>query len=143
MERLTKKMPDGRYGLVKGKELGTVRNNRTVIDRLGAYEDTGLEPEEFENVIIENELWGIVTLSEDGRIKDFQPLKKGVRWIPVGEWLPEEYVSVLVHIPGESPLPTVKEAYVVRGKWYARHDIYSTGEVTHWKPMPEPPKEGK
>ncbi len=46
MERLTRKKPDGRYGLVKGKELGTVRNNRTVIDRLGAYEDSGLVPEE-------------------------------------------------------------------------------------------------
>ncbi len=39
-------MPGGRYGLVEGKELGTVLNNRAVIDRLAAYENTGLEPEE-------------------------------------------------------------------------------------------------
>lgn len=63
-------------------------------------------------------------------------------WISVKDKLPDEFISVLVHIPGESPLPTVKEAYVFDGKWYASHDIYSTGEVTHWKPMPEPPNEG-
>ncbi len=47
MERLTRKMPDGRYGLVEGKKLGTVRNNHAVIDRLGAYEDSGMEPEDM------------------------------------------------------------------------------------------------
>ncbi len=47
MERLTRKMPGGRYALVEGKELGTVRNNRAVIDRLGAYEHAELELEEI------------------------------------------------------------------------------------------------
>lgn len=58
MERLTRKMLDGRYGLVNGKELGTVRNNRAVIDRLAAYEDIGLEPEEIKTAL-------------DGAIREF------------------------------------------------------------------------
>ncbi len=57
--------------------------------------------------------------------------------------LPEEFVSVIVHIPGESPLPTVKEAYVVSDMWYTRLGVYPLGEITHWMPMPKPPEEEK
>lgn len=46
MERLTRKMPRG-YGVVEGYELNTLRGAKTIIDRLAAYEDTGLEPEDI------------------------------------------------------------------------------------------------
>lgn len=46
MERLTRKMPRG-YGVVEGYELNTLRGAKTIIDRLAAYEDTGLEPKEI------------------------------------------------------------------------------------------------
>lgn len=64
-------------------------------------------------------------------------------WIPVGERLPEEYISVLAYIPGCHPLeaPAVKEAHRVGNRWDARCAFYTLDEVTHWKPMPEPPKE--
>ena len=50
MERLTRKMPRG-YGVVEGYELNTLRGAKTIIDRLAAYEDTGLEPEEIEKAM--------------------------------------------------------------------------------------------
>ena len=63
------------------------------------------------------------------------------KWISVTERLPEEFVSVLICIPSDAPLPTVKEAYWANGSWGAKMWIYSANEVTHWMPLPEPPKE--
>ena len=50
MERLTRKMPRG-YGVVEGYELDTLRGAKAVIDRLAAYENTGLEPEEITRIL--------------------------------------------------------------------------------------------
>lgn len=63
------------------------------------------------------------------------------KWIPVTEKLPPEFLSVLVCIPSEHPLPMVKEAYLAKGCWYAKTWIYNQNEITHWMLMPEPPKE--
>lgn len=85
-----------------------------VIDRLAEYEDTGLEPQEIAKQ----------------------------KWIPVTERLPEAFVSVLVHMPEERPLPTVHEGYVTnQGTWYAHFFEREPFEVTHWMPLPEAPKE--
>lgn len=46
MERLTKWMPGG-YGLTDGYKINDLRSMRVVVDRLAAYEETGLEPEEI------------------------------------------------------------------------------------------------
>lgn len=70
------------------------------------------------------------------------------RWIPVSERLPsKEFDWVLVAckiVPeGEYGVPHIAE--IRHGVWYA--DCYevpleSAGtEVTHWMPLPEPPKE--
>lgn len=63
------------------------------------------------------------------------------RWNPVKERLPEQFVSVLIYVPSEKPLPTVKEAYLANGAWVTKIAIFFQEEVTHWMPMPEPPKE--
>ena len=64
------------------------------------------------------------------------------RWIPVTERLPEPFVSVLVQMPGEKPFPTVREGYIsTDGKWVGGYFKRKTDEVTHWMPLPEPPKE--
>ncbi len=78
-----------------------------------------------------------------GCIQVIRDLPEEDGWIPVKDGLPEEFVSVLVHIPGERPLPTVKEAYVVSDMWYTWLGVFPLGDVSHWKPMPEPPKEEK
>ncbi len=59
-------------------------------------------------------------------------------WISVKERLPEYYKHVLVHKPLWNH-PTVA---------FLRDDgVFSAGmtaiEVTHWKDLPEPPKEGE
>lgn len=63
-------------------------------------------------------------------------------WIPVSlGLLPEEYVSVLVCIPTEAPLPIVKEAYLANGSWSTKTWIYQRSEVAYWMHMPQPPEE--
>ena len=63
-------------------------------------------------------------------------------WISVKDRLPKPVVSVLVYMPGERPLPTVHEGFLaIEGVWYANHFDRDPDEVTHWMPLPEPPKE--
>ena len=64
------------------------------------------------------------------------------RWIPVTERLPQNYISVLVYLPGERPHPTVHEAYIGGdGEWHSSV-VYGVEneDVTHWMQLPEPPK---
>lgn len=66
------------------------------------------------------------------------------RWIPVTERLPQNYIAVLVYLPGERPLTAVHEAYIGGdGAWHSSV-VYGVEneDVTHWMPMPEPQKEG-
>lgn len=66
------------------------------------------------------------------------------QWIPVSERLPVPFVSVLVQMPDEEPCPTVREGFLTsNGDWYAGYFTRPKDEVTHWMPMPEPPKEGE
>lgn len=62
-------------------------------------------------------------------------------WIPVNERKPEEFVSVLIYAPGLATLPTVHEAYMVRGCWVKPGMMILQGhEVTHWMEMPAGPE---
>lgn len=59
-------------------------------------------------------------------------------WISVEDRLPEEGQSVLVHyVDGWMPV-----AHLLNGKWYQSGGETSWLSVTHWMPLPEPPKEG-
>ena len=63
-------------------------------------------------------------------------------WIPVTERLPDVFKHVLVNIPGMAPFPTVQEAFSEKnGLWYSNGFRYEADEITHWMPLPEPPKE--
>ena len=66
--------------------------------------------------------------------------KTPTQWIPVEERMPENFVSVLGHIKDAGPFPSVRECYTVGNAFYfpALQDAY---HVSHWMPMPEPPKE--
>ncbi len=63
-------------------------------------------------------------------------------WISVKDKMPQPFKTVLVHMPGETPCETVREGFIDRdGSWYAALYRRDQGEVTHWMPLPEPPKE--
>ena len=63
------------------------------------------------------------------------------QWISVDDRLPEPFVSVLVHMPGEEPCPTVREGFISNdGIWQSAMFRREPNEVTHWQPMPQPPK---
>ena len=65
----------------------------------------------------------------------------GCKWIPVSERLPENFISVLVHIPDMNPCPAVMEAYRFDDGWVTKMAAFDINCATHWMPMPEPPKE--
>lgn len=51
---------------------------------------------------------------------------------------PDPFVSVLVYMPGESPLPTVREGYRAdTGVWWAGGYFRHPGEIVEWADMPQ------
>lgn len=117
MERYTKKHYDekGHYLICSGAcetlNCGDCGILDKIVDRLAAYEDTGLTPEEVQKM----------------------------QWIPVEERLPE---------PTENPV-LVHDYSGVSVAWHSQAMgwVYKTGfacvDVTHWMPLPQPPKEEK
>ena len=128
MERLTERGEDGKYfvrisgdndlilgaeeRLLPGLEIWTGWWEHTVlgniVDRLAAYEDTGLAPEEVQQM----------------------------RWIPVEERLPEEKQRVIVRCERVG----TSVGWILWGGWMTDIGPHA-GEVTHWMPLPSPPKE--
>ena len=60
-------------------------------------------------------------------------------WISVDERLPDEFVSVLGYMTDAGDFPPVRECYLVGGVFFfpALNDRHP---VSHWMPLPEPPK---
>ena len=80
-------------------------------------------------------------LIQDLRRENAELRARVQEWISVDDGLPEPFVSVLVHMPGEEPCPTVREGFISNdGIWQSAMFRREPGEVTHWKPMPQPPK---
>lgn len=65
-------------------------------------------------------------------------------WINPTEQPPNFFESVLIHVPGEHPFPTVHEGYLTPEKvWKSPYgESYTMDEVPFWKPMPKPPEAG-
>ena len=91
-----------------------------LVERLAAYEDTGLTPEEIER------------------------LKKQHRWIPVEERLPEEDTIVLLTVSGLYSCITFSDAIELGnlcsdGSWFIEgYPDWDDPNVTAWMPLPEP-----
>lgn len=69
------------------------------------------------------------------------------RWIPVTERLPEEWHIVITYQPSPSWMEDRiglrrTAVYIGNGKWREaeKHNMMEL-PVTHWMPLPEPPKE--
>ena len=78
----------------------------------------------------------------------------GGKWIPVTERLPEDdlpkgskvkQIKVLTVLKADSGARTVRSQMRYRCTWYTDSAPwtwkYSGSEITHWMPLPEPPKE--
>ena len=63
------------------------------------------------------------------------------KWISVEDRMPDPFVSVLTYMPDMPTFPPVREAYRVGNVFYIPA-MADREHVTHWMPMPEPPKEG-
>lgn len=61
-------------------------------------------------------------------------------WISVKDRLPERFVSVLGFMSDAGELPPVRECFVVREEFYFP-GLLEFHPVTHWMPLPDPPKE--
>lgn len=121
MERFTKKIDGVWTALCEYGRSPCPVVTQEVIDRLAAYEDTGLTPEEVQQM----------------------------RWIPVEERLPEEGKRCLLYTPCDRILCVGyyagKDEWQHRHKWRLVTAMRSTQtltkKVTHWMPLPKAPKE--
>ena len=82
---------------------------------------------------IHNEMCYATHTDESPACCDYKPVQ---RWIPVTERVPEENVRVLVHISGKRSYTTLDTDRLQYRNW-----VRWGNEVTHWMPLPEPPKE--
>ena len=62
-------------------------------------------------------------------------------WISVEDRLPEPFVSVLGFMTDAGEFPPVRECYSLGGKAFFFPALEDRHPVSHWMPMPEPPKE--
>lgn len=99
------------------------------IDRLAAYEDTGLEPNEIKKLVSQRNAMAALADSYKAEIP---------HWIPVSDRLPESSQRVIVC--RENGKVEQGVFLGVNGWW----KVYGTNTkaVTHWMPMPVPPEEG-
>ena len=59
-----------------------------------------------------------------------------MEWISVKDRLPDDEENVLAFVFGEAEVCCLKNG-VWRNEWMKFYD----GDITHWMPLPEPPKE--
>jgi hypothetical protein len=75
---------------------------------------------------------------------NMQPRVSAGGWIRTADEQPGMFVSVLMYVPGDHPLPVVHEGYLTGDNiWVSVYgEPYTIDEVPLWMPMPEPPKVG-
>lgn len=75
MERLTRRMCGG-WGLVEGCEINTPRGMRRIVERLAAYENTELSPEDVEK--LKTPVLTIAT-QDESRLREIMQAERGGR----------------------------------------------------------------
>ena len=111
------------------------------------YTDVSLMLDKYQNEVVPKLRNDIKELKADNeRLRDMwaEAVSKGSkadsqipRWIPVSERLPEQYESVIVWT---SDRELGEAEYDGKRFYWTSDDNYT--DVSHWMPLPEPPKEG-
>ena len=145
--RLTQKDKQGNWGL-KGVPWESLHEGQVITKELwkrlyGAlwklmeYEDTGLSPEEVEEVNDFNK-------SQVGQLlKKLSEERRKHKWIPVEERLPEEDTIVLLTVSGLYNYITFSDAIQLGnlcsdGEWFVEgYPDWDDPNVTAWMPLPE------
>lgn len=156
MNRLTEKNDNKIYTL---KEMEwnpplLVRSGCTIFDvlyraiqKLGAYEDTGLMPDEIGKLNAETQEEARKMLEKVAKLSEkIEKAQERTRWIPVTERLPESGSMVLVSLEGIS-IPDIAECGGTSQEGIKFRPVdndfaYAKGIVA-WMPLPEPYEEGK
>ena len=156
MERLTKPAvhkTGNKYVSAIGSSCGAWPR---IIQRLADYENTGLEPEEIV-ALQAQKIQDILFAKMDCSDADVEELRKQMReaaviiptqepsiefvqhgWIPVTERLPE---TTSLCIVTKYRVPFL--AWYTGKNWRAADTVSVVDGITHWMPLPEPPKEDK
>ena len=110
-----------------------LRNRRICIQQSGGLEDFPLLKEAADTI---EELICEVADERNSRLDAEDKL----RWIPVTEDTPSDFVSVQAHMTDSGPFPSVREAYTVDGLWFfpALKEFHP---VDMWKRFDDPLKE--
>ena len=122
------------------------------LERLAAYEDSGLTPEELHELLhdstgpLHKKLGELIDAAWDGRllIQPCDGVKNDV-WIPTSEQFPPVGEPVLIVRHSYNGEPVRVEPAVLRpnGTWKAIGHKFQQTNVSHWMPMPVPPQEGE
>ena len=154
MNRLTEKNDNKIYTL---KEMEwnpplLVRSGCTIFDVLyraiqkhGAYEDTGLMPDEIGKLNAETQEEARKMLEKVAKLSEkIEKAQERTRWIPVTERLPESGSMVLVSLEGIS-IPDIAECGGTSQEGIKFRPVdndfaYAKGIVA-WMPLPEPYRE--
>lgn len=128
MDKLIWYDSDGRINCRRGYEVA--------LARLASYEATDMMPDEIVKMGMAYE----DSKRYSGRLelKLNATAKQIPRWIPVTERLPEDDATVLTYKNG---IVEVQKYEKRRNGWICKGWFWSLANVTHWMPLPEPPKE--
>ena len=154
MNRLTEKNDNKIYTL---KEMEwnpplLVRSGCTIFDvlyraiqKLGAYEDTGLMPDEIGKLNAETQEEARKMLEKVAKLSEkIEKAQERTRWIPVTERLPESGSMVLVSLEGIS-IPDIAECGGTSQEGIkfrpVDNDFAYVKGIVAWMPLPEPYEE--
>lgn len=103
-----------------GRLIESANNN------VGVWEDAGIVFEEIATERLKRWINEIPTIDP-------------VRWIPVSERLPEEYTRVIGYMAWKA-MTAIEYQH---GRWYSIDHLVPLPDeaVSHWMPLPKPPKE--
>ena len=72
------------------------------------------------------------------KLSPTEPLTNCQQWIPVTERLPEDEQKVLCIL--DDGFFCILEWLSWEWLWNDGHNVYAEKDITHWMPLPEPPK---